>query len=183
MSGCAARRFPGCESIVRTLIVDGYNVIRQTPPYKAIAEDDLDASRLALITDVSAFSHGEYHTTVVFDGHNNEGSDGRAHHIAGVTVIFSRYGCDADTVIESLSRSARQAGEDVVVVTSDAQTQWTVLGGSVSRMSSSEFAAEIRTDDAEWREHTPAGSSKGRLADRIDSEVRDRLSRWARGKE
>lgn len=168
---------------MRTLIVDGYNVIHQTPPYKAIAEEDLDASRLALISDVSAFSHGDFHTTVVFDGHNNEGSDGRAHTVAGVTVIFSRYGCDADTVIESLSRSAREAGENVVVVTSDAQTQWTVLGGNVARMSSAEFAGEIRTGDAEWREHAPAGSTKGRLADRIDADVRERLSRWARGKE
>ncbi len=168
---------------MRTLIVDGYNVIRQTPPYKAIAEDDLDASRLALISDVAAFSHGEFRATVVFDGHLNPGSDGRSHTIAGVTVIFSRYGCDADSVIESLSRTAREAGDDAVVVTSDAQTQWTVLGGSVTRMSSAEFATEIRSEDAEWRDHAPAGSSKGRLEDRIDSEVRDRLSRWARGKE
>ena len=168
---------------MRTLIVDGYNVIRQTPPYKAIAEDDLDASRLALISDVAAFSHGEFRATVVFDGHLNPGSDGRPHTIAGVTVVFSRYGCDADSVIESLSRTAREAGDDVVVVTSDAQTQWTVLGGSVTRMSSAEFATEIRSEDAEWRDHAPAGSSKGRLEDRIDSEVRDRLSRWARGKE
>ena len=51
-------------------------------------------------------------------------------------MIFSRYGCEADSVIESLSRAAREAGERVVVVTSDAQMQWTVLGGSVARMSS-----------------------------------------------
>ncbi len=168
---------------MRTLIVDGYNVIRQTPPYKAIAEDDLEAARLALISDVSAFSHGEYRATVVFDGHNNEGSDGRPHTIAGVTVVFSRFGHDADSVIESLSRAAREAGERVVVVTSDAQTQWTVMGGDVVRMSSPEFAGEIRAEDAEWREHAPAGRSKVRLEDRIDRDVRDRLSRWARGKE
>ena len=74
-----------------------------------------------------------FRATVVFDGHNNPGSDGRPHTIAGVTVIFSRYGCDADSVIESLSRTAREAGDDVVVVTSDAQTQWTVLGWQCRR--------------------------------------------------
>ena len=107
-SGCAATR---CRVVtaVRTLIVDGYNVIRQTPPYKTIAEDDLDASRLALISDVSAFAHGEFGATVVFDGHNNPGSDGQPHSVAGVTVIFSRYGHNADSVIESLSRAAREA--------------------------------------------------------------------------
>jgi predicted RNA-binding protein with PIN domain len=168
---------------VRTLIVDGYNVIRQTPPYKQIAENDLDTARLALVSDVAAFSHGEFRTTVVFDGHLNERSDGRPHTVAGVTVVFSRYGCDADTVIESLSRTAREAGDEIVVVTSDAQTQWTVLGGSVARMSSSEFAGEIRSEEAEWREHAPAGSSKGRLEDRIDSGVRDQLARSALGKD
>jgi len=168
---------------VRVLIVDGYNVIHQTPPYNEIAADDLDAARLALVSDVSAFAHGEYRATVVFDGHNNPGSDGQPHRIAGVTVIFSRYGCDADAVIESLSRAAREAGDNVVVVTSDAQLQWTVLGGGVARMPSLEFAGEIRSEEAEWRDHAPSGSSKGRLGDRISARVRDRLSRWARGKE
>jgi predicted RNA-binding protein with PIN domain len=183
MSGFVATHCRGRDSTVRTLIVDGYNVIRQTPPYKTVAEDDLDAARLALISDVSAFAHGEFLATVVFDGHLNEGSDGRSHTIAGVAVIFSRFGHDADSVIEALSRSAREAGENVVVVTSDAQTQWTVLGGNVARMSSAEFAGEIRAEEAEWREHAPAGSSKGRLEDRIGADVRRRLSRWARGKE
>lgn len=168
---------------VRVLIVDGYNVIRQTPPYSLIAEDDLDAARLSLISDVAAFAHGEFSATVVFDGHLNAGSDGRPHNIAGVTVIFSRFGMDADSVIEALSRTSREAGNDTVVVTSDAQTQWTVLGGTVARMSSAEFAGEIRAEDAEWRDHAPAGSSKGRLEDRIDPAVRGRLARWAVGKE
>lgn len=169
--------------MARTLIVDGYNVIRQTPPYRDIAEGDLDAGRLALISDVAAFAHGDFRATVVFDGHLNQFSDGRPHTIAGVTVIFSPFGCDADTVIESLSRVARESGEDVLVVTSDAQTQWTVLGGRVARMSSAEFAGEIKAEDAEWRQHAPAGSAKSRVEDRIDIDVRDRLARWARGKD
>ena len=168
---------------MRTLIVDGYNVMRQTPPYAHIAELDLDSARLALVSDVAAFSHGEFKTTIVFDGHNNPHSDGISHTVAGVTVIFSRHGVDADSVIEGLSRSARESGEDVTVVTSDAQLQWTVLGGGVARMSAGEFAGEIRAEDAEWREHAPAGSAKGRLEDRIDILARDTLARWARGKE
>ena len=168
---------------MRTLIVDGYNVIRRTPPYTHIAETDLDSARLALVSDVAAFAHHEFKVTIVFDGHNNPHSDGLSHNVAGVTVIFSRHGVDADSVIEGLSRAAREAGEDVLVVTSDAQMQWTVLGGGVARMSADEFAGEIRAEDAEWREHAPAGSSKGRLEDRIDSAIKDRLARWARDKE
>ena len=166
---------------MRTLIVDGYNVIRQTPPYKQIAEGDLEAGRVALVADVAAFAHGEYRATVVFDGHLNPLSDGRGHTVAGVTVIFSGFGCEADTVIESLARTARECGEEVLVVTSDAQTQWTVLGGRVTRMSSAEFGGELRDDGVEWREHASAGNSKGRLEDRIDAVTRERLARWSLG--
>jgi predicted RNA-binding protein with PIN domain len=168
-------------SAVRLLIVDGYNVIRQTPPYRDLAEGDLETARAALVSDVAAYSDRTYQTTVVFDGHLNPKSSGVPHQVAGITVVFSRYGTDADSVIESLARTARERGDDVVVVTSDAQTQWVVLGGSVVRMSSPEFAGELRAQDAEWREHSPAGSTRGRLEDRVDADTRQRLSRWARG--
>jgi len=166
---------------VRRLIVDGYNVIRQTPPYRELAEDDLEAARAALVSDVGAYSHGEYVATVVFDGGGNPLSTGTPHVIAGVEVIFSRHGQDADSVVESLARQARERGEQTAVVTSDAQTQWAVLGGTVTRRSSAEFAGELRDGDAEWREHSPSGSLKGRLEDRIDARTRQLLDRWARG--
>jgi predicted RNA-binding protein with PIN domain len=166
---------------MRALIVDGYNVIHKTPPYQFLAEDDLDAARAALVSDVAAFAHGEWRATVVFDGHNNPESVGLPHQVSGVTVIFSRFGIDADSVIESLARTARESGEEAVVVTSDAQTQWTVLGGSVGRMSSPEFAEELRQGSREWEAHAPSGSASGRLEDRIDSDTKLRLWRLARG--
>jgi len=168
---------------VRILIVDGYNVIRQTPPYSHLAENDLDSARVALIADVAAFAQGEYAATVVFDGHNNPLSSGIAHQVAGITVVFSRHGLEADSVIESLARSARERGDTAVVVTSDAQMQWTVMGGGVGRMSSAEFSGELREGDAGWREHAPAGSSRGRIEERIDPVTAETLSRWARGLE
>ncbi len=166
---------------VRLLLVDGYNVIRQTPPYRELADGDLETARAALVSDVAAYSDRSFEATVVFDGHLNPASSGVPHQVAGITVVFSRYGMDADSVIESMAAAARERGDDTVVVTSDAQTQWTVLGGSVVRMSSPEFAGELRDQDAEWREHAPAGSARCRLEDRVDADTRTRLSRWARG--
>lgn len=166
---------------VRILIVDGYNVIRQTPPYSHLAETDLDASRVALIGDVAAFAHGDFEATVVFDGHNNPQSNGLPHQVAGITVIFSRYRIDADSVIEALARAARERGDETVVVTSDAQTQWTVMGGGVGRMSSAEFSGELRDGSTEWREHAPAGLTKSRIEERIDPVTAETLARWARG--
>ena len=36
---------------MRILIVDGYNVIRSTPPYRHMAEKDLDSARVALVSE------------------------------------------------------------------------------------------------------------------------------------
>lgn len=167
---------------MRTLIVDGYNVIRLTPPYRDLADrDDLEAARAMLVADVAAYSQGEWSATVVFDGGGNPLSTGDPHDMLGVKVIFSPHGADADSVIEGLARRSRERGETVEVVTSDAQTQWAVMGGSVARRSSAEFAQELRYSDAEWREHAPAGSSASRIEDRIPDDVRRTLERWARG--
>lgn len=165
----------------RVLLVDGYNVLRLTPPYREIAATDLESARVALVSDVAAYAAGDWDATIVFDGGGNPHSDGVPHHEAGVTVTFSKFGTEADAVIESLSRAARERGDHVEVVTSDAQTQWTVFGRGVARRSSPEFGQSLREGDAQWREHTPAGSSRSRIEDRVDEAVRERLARWARG--
>lgn len=168
---------------MKTLIVDGYNVIRSTPPYRDLAErDDLESARRALLSDVAAFAQEEWRATVVFDGGANPQSTGEPHDQCGVTVMFSPFGFTADSVIEGLARSARERGEAVEVVTSDAQTQWTVVGESVRRRSSAEFAAELRLQEGEWREHATTGQSKVSIEDRIDEDVRSTLARWARGR-
>lgn len=165
----------------RKLLVDGYNVIRQTPPYVHLAErDDMEAARAALVADVAAYAGSEWDATVVFDGGANPRSTGEPHEMLGVQVVFSAYGMSADTVIEGLARSARDSGHRVEVVTSDAQTQWAVMGGGVARRSAGEFAGELHRERADWAEHTPSGRVTARLEDRIPARVRAELERWAR---
>lgn len=166
---------------MKVLIVDGYNVIRLTPPYRDLAEADMDSARTALLSDVAAYAQGEFRTTVVFDGGGNPHSTGLTENFAGIDVVFSRFGVEADAVVESLARAARERGDHVDVVTSDAQTQWAVMGGAVARRSSKEFADALRQGEAEWREHAPSGKGRARLEDMIDPEVRERLARMARG--
>jgi hypothetical protein len=167
----------------KVLIVDGYNVIRSTPPYREIASQDLESARVALVSDVAAYAAGEWDATVVFDGGANEQSTGVPHRTSGISVVFSRHGMDADTVVEAMARAARDTGAETEVVTSDAQTQWAVLGGSVVRRSSGEFASELRSVEADWREHSAHGGARVRLEELLDPEVRKTLARWARGVE
>lgn len=168
----------------RRVIIDGYNVIHTDDSYAALADRDLDAARARLVSEVSAWAVTDgVSATVVFDGGGNPASDGVPHELAGIEVRFSQAGIDADSVIERLARTAREAGQEAVVVTSDAATQWVVMGDRVTRMSSAQFVREMRPGSREWLEHAPAGSPRSRIDDRIDPLVRDQLARWARGED
>jgi predicted RNA-binding protein with PIN domain len=166
----------------RVLIVDGYNVLHAAERYRALLQEDIEAARAALVADVAAYAASASRSaTVVFDGGGNPKSSGAPHHIAGLVVLFSPFGTDADTLIEGLARRSRDRGESAIVVTSDAATQWTVMGEGVTRMSAAEFTSALDVDRESWLEHTPSGSRKVTLDARLDAEVRDRLSQWARG--
>ncbi len=166
---------------MRTLVVDGYNVLRASSRYRSLAENDLESARAALVGDVVTFAAGEYRAVVVFDGAGNPSSTGTPHHVPGAVVVFSAYGVDADAVVEAIVHRHRERGEDVVVVTSDAQTQWTVLGPGVSRMSAAEFIAALEVETESWGEHNPAGSTRVTIDALVDPQVKAALTRWARG--
>lgn len=168
-------------SAMRVLIVDGYNVIGRGEPYTTLAREDLDSARARLVSDVAAYVHGAATALVVFDGAGNPHSDGQPHDIAGVTVIFSPFGVDADSVIEQEAVARRKAGCDVTVVTSDAQTQWAVVGAGVTRMSSSEFIDEVAGERAEHAGITAAGGTRSTISERVDAHVAEVLARWAKG--
>lgn len=164
------------------LIVDGYNVLHADPRYRTLAERDPDAARARLVEDVAAWSAGEARAFVVFDAAGNPAADGKPHHLAGIAVIFSPAGTDADSVIEALAHRFRADGHEVTVATSDAATQDAVMGEGVRRMSAAELVAELDGMRREAAEHRAAGSRHGRVEDRIQPAVKDVLWRWARGR-
>jgi len=172
------------------LIVDGYNVLRSSGLYEELyataaeadyAQDTFNAAREALIGDVAVFAHRRYEATVVFDGAGNPSSTGKRVDIAGVGVIFSASNMTADATIEELARSASSSGRDVLVITSDAATQWTVLGKRITRMSAAGFADEIRSLKKATVHEVDAVIIKNTLGERLDKQTRERLARWARG--
>jgi predicted RNA-binding protein with PIN domain len=166
------------------LLVDGYNVIRQTAPYCDLAaKDELELARDALIADVAAFASTEWDATVVFDGGANPQSVGETADRLGVTVVFSAYGTEADHVIESLAHEARTRGDEVEVVSSDAQTQWAVMGRNVTRRSAAEFALQMRDEGVERLSDHGGTGFASRIEDRVGPSVRARLERMARGED
>jgi predicted RNA-binding protein with PIN domain len=97
--------------------------------------------------------------------------------------VHTASGVTADEVIERLARDIREAGGDAVVVTSDATTQWTVLGPGITRMSASEFASEMSAEEAEKAGHDRVGPHRTTLEDRLDAETREGLLRLLAGRE
>ena len=173
---------------MKVMLVDGYNVIRSTGQYSDLAKEDWtggpgwNAAREALIADVAVAAQGEADATVVFDGGGNTESLGDVLQVAGIKVIFSRAGQTADSCIEILARQARERGDEVLVVTSDAQTQWAVMGENVTRMSSSGFTREMEQVNAEWREKNPEIVHKNTIADRLDPDIAARLEAFVKGR-
>lgn len=162
-------------------VIDGYNVVLSDDRYRDIADRDIDAARARLVSDVAAYVHGEASAVVVFDGASNPVSDGSRHDVAGVDVIFSPFGHDADSVIEQIIAERTLSGDQVKVVTSDAQTQWVALGHGALRISSASFVNRAREEALDSESHHTRGSSRKALDERIDPAVRDALARWARG--
>lgn len=162
----------------RRLLIDGHNVIGRVGRYDA---SDIEGARTRLVEDVASYAAGEdLDAVVVFDAAGNPLSDGVPHRVAGVTVVFSESGEDADTLIERLASEASPSAEETVVVTSDAQTRAVVEKGSVTGMSAERFVRTM-TEDSSWRDHALSGGARSRLEDRLEARIRDVLHRWARG--
>jgi predicted RNA-binding protein with PIN domain len=166
--------------MARHLIIDGYNLLRGSRRYAADTERDLDAACERLIADLGARAAEGQKVTLVFDGGGNRFSEGVPRSVGGVTVIYSAAGTDADSVIEALAATARDAGEETEIVTSDAATRWSSLGGPVIVTRASSFALELADDDTEWRAESDRQSrSRGTVSDRLERDVRARLDALA----
>ncbi len=122
---------PGGERVLgpRTILIDGYNVIRRTPSLAAAERSSLEAGRAALLAQVIARYRPTPHTViVVFDG---DGETERTEPIARRTrgrVIFTRRAETADAVLVRIAAEERSRGMDLMVATDDAEVRRAVMG-------------------------------------------------------
>ena len=99
------------------IIIDGYNLIRQSDELRRYERVSLEEGRKALIRDVSSYKKRKGHrVTVVFDGWVSGSPEEERDRSSGVNIIYSRKGEKADDVIKRL---ANERAEEIVVVTSD----------------------------------------------------------------
>jgi predicted RNA-binding protein with PIN domain len=103
------------------LIVDGYNLIRQSSQLQMLDAMDLQAGREALLELLAHYRSRSHHQiTVVFDGwQGGDLKESRDRH-QGLLIVYSRRGERADEVIKKLLHQERQRA---LVVTSDREIQ------------------------------------------------------------
>ena len=99
------------------IIIDGYNLIRQSGTLRRYEVKSLEAGRNALFSRLGAYQKIKGHKiTVVFDGWQGEERYEERDRYDGVDIIYSGFGEYADDV---LKRLAAQTDEEIIVVSSD----------------------------------------------------------------
>ena len=123
------------------LIIDGYNLIRQSAELGRIDRRDITAGRDALLRRLAGYRRLRPHpVTVVFDGAGAPEATPERDRVLGVRVVFSRRGETADTVI---ARMAKQEREKAVVVTSDRGLARAAEAAGATVVDSLEFEARV----------------------------------------
>jgi uncharacterized protein len=104
----------------RTILVDGYNVIRNTPGLAAAEHISLQHGREALLRQIAArYRHTPHRVIVVFDGDGDRESTYALPGMPRGQIIFSQADESADQVIRRLSEREQAAGIGCVVVSDD----------------------------------------------------------------
>ncbi|UCE63494.1 MAG: NYN domain-containing protein [Nitrospirota bacterium] len=124
------------------LIIDGYNLLGVSGGMGPMGSQDGEAVRESLLQDLNRYHQRMGHrVTVVFDAWRQVGGVQRQEHRAGVTVIYSRQGEQADQVIQKMVRDAK--GE-CVVVSSDHEVMNTARAHGAMVITSQEFWPKIK---------------------------------------
>ncbi len=123
------------------IIVDGYNLIRQSDVLRGHERQSLDAGRKALIRGLAQYKRMRGHRiTVVFDGWEGGSPQEERDLAGGVAIIYSRLGEKADEVIKRL---VAVGNEEILVVTSDREIATFTARRGKGTIASPEFAARL----------------------------------------
>jgi uncharacterized protein len=123
------------------ILIDGYNLIRQSVYLKRFERQSLEAGRKALIAWLADYRKRKDHIiTVVFDGWQSGEAQEERDYLSGINIIYSRRGVKADDVIK---RIAGAAAEEILVVSSDREISSYAIRRGRATLTSTEFEAIV----------------------------------------
>ncbi|RJR39796.1 MAG: hypothetical protein C4567_11390 [Deltaproteobacteria bacterium] len=167
------------------LIIDGYNLIRQSPFLQEMDARELELGREALLEVLADYRQARprHKITVVFDGWLGGDLMETRDRRGGMAVVYSRRGERADEVIKRLLQKERSRA---VVVSSDRELQEFAIKVSATWISAPEFemshlrlaGAGSPEDDAETSSgHGPQKKGPARRAPKRQRQRRQRLKK------
>ncbi|MBW2604557.1 MAG: NYN domain-containing protein [Deltaproteobacteria bacterium] len=158
------------------IIIDGYNLIRQSNSFSDLDRRDIQLGREALLDTLASYQRIKRHMiTVVFDGTNAPPFSQRENRVKGIKVRFSRSGETADSLIK---RMASREREKALVVSSDLDIVNFAAAKGAATVSSSDFEEKIamavymdtkgveREDEGGWFPTTKKKGPSKRLSKR-----------------
>ena len=170
---------------MKTIFVDGYNVINSWPNLKQRKDFSFEAARQTLIDKLH--NYGVFKAckiVLVFDAHKVMGSLEKKEEVnKNISVIFTKDGETADSYIEKQVNSLGRKHE-IVVVTSDGLEQQTIFQRGAVRMSSLEFYSEIVKVEKSIKVKADKNKTidRNRVSDNIDEKTARILEEIRRGK-
>lgn len=123
------------------IIIDGYNLIRQSHRLSALDRRELQLGREALLDTLAAYKRKSSHKiTVVFDGACAPDFLFPAERTQGIEVTYSHQGQSADSVIKQMAAKKK---EKALVVSSDRDIIHFVSASGAATISSLEFEQKM----------------------------------------
>ena len=123
------------------IIIDGYNLIRQSAALSRLDEQDIMLGRDSLVDMLAAYRKIKPHRiTVVFDGHHSPVFSQTQDRRKGIAIRFSPRGESADNVIKQMAMKER---EKALVVSSDIEVVNSVAAYGAATISSALFEDKI----------------------------------------
>lgn len=169
---------------MKTIFVDGYNVINSWPNLKQRKDFSFEAARQTLIDKLH--NYGVFKAckiVLVFDAHKVMGSVEKREEVNNnISVIFTKDGETADSYIEKQVNLLGRKHE-IVVVTSDNLEQQTIFQRGAVRMSSLEFYNEIVKVEKSIKVKSDKNKTidRNRVSDNIDEKIVRILEEIRRG--
>jgi len=123
------------------IIIDGYNLIRQSNSFSDLDRQDIQLGREALLDALAAYRRIKLHKiTVIFDGADAPPFSRHEHQTKGIKVKFSRKGELADSLIKRMVNRER---EKALVVSSDLDIVNFAAARGAATIGSSDFEEKI----------------------------------------
>ena len=158
------------------IIIDGYNLIRQSTRLSILDLQDIQLGRDTLVDMLAAYKRIKSHRiTVVFDGTTAPLLSQQRDRRKGISIIFSHKGESADSVIKKMAHKERQAA---LVVSSDQDIVQSAEASGAATVGANEFEKRLtlsfdidglsfgRDDYEGWRPTTKKKGPSRRLSRR-----------------